>query len=181
MPEKLLAAQPAANRERPESVQLAFKTWLVVVAFETVHQLLNVVMSLLNTSELKAAARESLTPEQLSQVSDTTLSLMASLAAIMAGVLAIGIVAVIGWTAKVFHNGNKSAEGARRFLTVFGVYLAIRALFVFEMAQGSGVAVALLLCDGYVQILVAVCAVLAAIFGGKKESVDWARAGIPEK
>lgn len=167
--------------QRPEAVNLAMNMWLGVVVFETLHQILNVVMGLLGTAELKEAVKQTMNPQQLESLSDQQLTLLSGIAVVFSGLIALAIVVAIAWTAYIFRNGTKRADGARRFLTVFAVYFALRGLFVFEIATTASLPLPLVLADGIVQLLTAVCAVLAALFGAKKESVEWARAMPAEK
>lgn len=163
------------EKQRPEAVELAWKLWLAVVAGECLHQVLNVVTGFFGLDELKAAAKESMNPNQLDMLGDAQITVIAGASVVVAGLIAMTVMGVVGWIARRFYAGRDKAEKSRRFLTFFAAYFAFRGLFVFELALTSPVPVALLLSDGIVQLLVAVLAVLAAIFGGKKESVDWAR------
>lgn len=162
-------------RERPEAVGLAFQLWLWVVGGEILHQIFNVVGGLLNTSELRTVARESLTEEQVKLLTDQQLTLVAGASIVFAGLIAIAVMGVVAWTARAFSQGGQAAERSRRFLSFFAAFFAMRGLFVFELATAGTLPVALTLIDGITQLLVAVLAVLAAVFGGKKESVEWAR------
>lgn len=163
-------------KERPEAVDLATKLWLGVMGCEALHQLLNVITSLLNIGELKSQAKQTMSAEQIAKLGDPQLTVVAVFSVIAAGFLAMIVLGIVGWTAYQFRSGSKRAEKARRFLTIFAIYFVFRGLVVFELAEVSPAPVALLLLDGSAQLLVAVLAVLAALLGGKKESVAWARA-----
>lgn len=164
------------EKKRPEAVDIAWKLWLAVVAGECLHQILNVVTGFFGIGEVKQAARESMNSQQLEMLSDAQLTTIAGFALIIAGLIAMTVMVVVAWTARTFLKGGPKAEGSRRFLTFFAAYFAFRGVFVFELALTSTVPLALVLSDGIAQLLVAVLAVLAALFGGKKESVEWARA-----
>lgn len=162
-------------RERPEAVGLVLKLWLWAIAGEILHQVFNIVGGLLNTGELRTVAKETMSEEQLKMFSETQLTVIAGASVVLAGLIAMAVMGIVAWTARSFWNGKKSAENSRRFLTFFAAFFAMRGLFVFELATVGTQPLALALVDGITQLLVAVLAVLAALFGGKKESVEWAR------
>ncbi|QGU02949.1 hypothetical protein CKALI_10490 [Corynebacterium kalinowskii] len=162
-------------RERPETVSLTLTLWLWVVAGEMLHQVFNIIGGLLNTGELRSVARETMSEEQLKMLSEQQLTIIAGASVVFAGFIAMAVMGIVAWTARSFWKGQKGAENSRRFLTFFAAFFAMRGLFVFELATTGSVPLALALVDGITQLLVAVLAVLAALFGGKKESVEWAR------
>lgn len=164
------------TRQRPEAVTLGFQLWLGLIAFEVIHQVFNVVLGLFSIPEAKEQAKETMSPEQLALLSDQTLDVVVIGSLLFSAMLSLAIIALIGVTAKMFHGGGQRAEQARRFLTVFAIYFAIRGIIVFELSQTATVPIAILLIDGAIQLIIAVIAVLAAVLGGKKESVEWARA-----
>lgn len=164
------------ERARPEAVDLALKLWLAVVGFEALHQVFNVIGGLLNTSELRQAAAESMSEEQLKMFSEAQLTAIAGSAVVFAGIIAVAVMGIVAVVARSFWKGAKGSERSRRFLLFFAAFFSMRGVFVFELATTGTTPVALALVDGITQLLVAVLAVLAALLGGKKESVEWARA-----
>lgn len=160
--------------ELPETVRLLLQIWLVVLGVEVAHQILGVVMSLLDTSALRAAAREMLSPEQAEQVSEGVLNGAAIAAVILSALLAIAFMGLLAWMLHLVKTRSRRAPVARRLLMVFGFYFAFRVLLIFMLTPGgSDVPVALYAVDGSLQIIVGVAAVLALILGFRGETLKW--------
>ena len=89
-----------------------------------------------------------------------TLDFFISVSSVIALVFALSLLGIVVWLAVSWRL---------RLLVFFGAYVALRGgLVFFEEQQGW-----LFLIDGAVQILVAVFAVLAIIFGARKDSIEW--------
>ena len=83
-----------------------------------------------------------------------------SVSSVIALVFALSLLGIVVWLAVSWRL---------RLLVFFGAYVALRGgLVFFEEQQGW-----LFLIDGAVQIVVAVFAVLAIIFGARKDSIEW--------
>lgn len=155
---------------RPEAVQLAIGAWALALLGELIHQILQIVMSLIDPAELLAVARES-ADEGMSETA-INLSVYGSIV-IMA---LINVLILIGLTValRFYATRHRLADGARRLLMVFSLYFALRGLLVFVAGTaGPGVPVWLMLIDGSLQLLVAVAAILGLVFSGREESMKY--------
>lgn len=160
----------------PDTVRLFCQLWLAILLLEIVHQVLNVVMSLLDPSALQATARESLSPEQLEQVPGSVVDGVAVASVVLMGLFALVIMGVLAWMMVLVRNRSKHAATARRLLLVFGFYFAFRILIIFMMSPGtSDVPVAFYAVDGSLQIIVGVAAVLSLILSFRPDTLKWTR------
>ncbi|AGF71426.1 hypothetical protein [Corynebacterium halotolerans] len=158
----------------PESVRLLILLWAGALAGEALHQILNVVMSLIDPSALLAAARETVDTEQAPEVADALITTSAYSAVVVAAVIAVAIVGLLAWMLTLIRKRSRHAPMARRLLLIFGFYFGIRTLMLFMVSPGaSDVPLALYLFDGSLQILIGVAAVLALIFGARRETLQW--------
>lgn len=158
----------------PDTIRLLLQIWLVVLGVEVAHQILSVVMSLLDTSALRAAAREMLSPEQAEQVGEGVLNSAAIASVVLSALLAIAFMGLLAWMLHLVKTRSRRAPVARRLLLVFGFYFAFRVLLIFMLTPGgSDVPVALFAVDGSLQIIAGVAAVLALILGFRSETLKW--------
>lgn len=175
-PDKKKPGRPQKRglQDLPETVRLLLQIWLVVLTLEVVHQVLGVIMSLLDTSALRAAVRQSLSPEQVEQAGESLLNGAAVVGVILMGLFAIVLMGVLAWMLHLVRNRSRHAPMARRMLLVFGFYFAFRILLIFMLTPGgTDVPVALYAVDGSLQILVGVGAVLALILSFRSETLKW--------
>ena len=141
--------------ERPESLWLARRMWLAAVAMEAVHQLLGVVRAFVDPSDIRSEMRQ-----YYPSMPQDTLDFFISMSSVIALVFALSLLGIVVWLAVSWRL---------RLLVFFGSYVALRGgLVFFEEQQGW-----LFLINGAVQIVVAVFAVLAIIFGARKDSIEW--------
>lgn len=160
----------------PESVRLLVLLWLGALIGEVIHQILNVVMSFLDPSALVAAAREAVENSGAEEVTDELINTGVTSAVLIMGLTGILIMGLLAGTVWLIYRRSRHAPMARRLLLVFGVYFALRALLMFMASPGgSDVPLALYLVDGSLQILIGVTAVLALIFGSRRETLEWTR------
>lgn len=166
--------KPGGFAELPETIRLLLQIWLVVLGVEVAHQILGVVMSLLDTSALRAAARDMLSPEQAEQVGEGVLNGAAIASVVLSALLGIAFMGLLAWMLHLVRIRSRRAPMARRLLLVFGFYFAFRILLIFMLTPGgSDVPVALYAVDGSLQIIVGVGAVLALILGFRSETLKW--------
>lgn len=174
------SGRPGNNRrtnplqDLPETIRLFFQVWLVILGLEVIHQILGVIMGLLDTSALEASVRESLSPEQDGQVSDSLISGAAIAGVVVMGIIAIALMGLLLWMNFLVKNQSRHAPLARRMLLVFGFYFAFRILLIFLMTPGgSELHVAWYAVDGSLQIIVGVAAVLSLVLCFRRETLKW--------
>ncbi|AKK04045.1 hypothetical protein [Corynebacterium epidermidicanis] len=171
-----LAPKPVTNPgEAPESVMLAFRLWLVVVAVECLHQVMNIVIGVLDPSELKQQAHESMSGFPGMNPTEQQFNFAVYFSLVLSGLIAMSIMGIVAYGAYRLRNRKRFAENMRRMLLFFGIYLAMRGLMAFLLVPQGSVPIGVVLFDGVLIIIVAIAATLAAILGSKPESVEWAR------
>ncbi|MDU0479035.1 hypothetical protein QVA66_07260 [Staphylococcus chromogenes] len=175
-----LGAAPAPETDpdaRPETVRLAFRIWLAVASLECVHQLMNVVKGLFDSSELREQAKQGTFGMKNFEPTEQQLDFAIYFSLVTSAGIAILIMGIVAYGAWRFYQRMRYAENMRRMLLFFGIYLAICGFTPFLMVPNAAVPTAITLFDGYLQILIAVGATIAAIYGSKAESVEWAKSG----
>lgn len=169
--------QPAdPKREMPETIRLLLLLWSLAIGGEVLHQILNVVISLIDPSPLLAMAREGLSDEEIADLGEATVTASAYSSVILIGLMGLLIMGLLAWGLTLIKRRSKHAGTARRLLLFFGIYFGIRILLVFMAPAGGGdVPVIFYLVDGSLQILVGVAAVLGLIFSFRIETMRWTR------
>ena len=166
-----MTQQPGRPHEKPsptipESARLAVQLWWAMVVLEISHQVFNVVISLIDPSEVKANA-------DFGDTAGVPVDAVITVAIIMAGVLGIGIMVILGFAVYGYAR-NSDRKWLRTLLVFFSVYFAIRAVVVFTTSPtGTAVPTALYVVDGSLQILAAVAGVLGLIFSRRPDAVEW--------
>lgn len=161
---------------KPEAVRLLLLLFAVAVGGEVLHQILNVVIGLMDPSALIATAREAMDAEQAAEISDGRLRATVIASMLLAGGLGIAIMGLLAFMLVLINRRSNHAGLARRMLMVFGFYFGFRILMLFMASPGGNdVPVAMYLIDGSVQILVGVAAVLGLIFSFRQETLKWTR------
>lgn len=161
---------------RPEAVSLAARLWVVILAIEVAHQVVQATMALLDMSGPIAAARSQLEDAGADVPGDGLLRAAVVAATLIGALLSLVIVAVVAVMLRMYLRRSKSAGGARVALLVFGIFFAVR--LAVPLGGGGGASdlhVAWFLADGALIIAVGVLAIVATILLFKKESADWAR------
>ena len=164
--------------KRPETVVYMLWLWLGVVAGETVHQILNVVLTLLNHDVLMAQAKQMVEStsggEDGEEVSDSLIEMAAYGSVALSAAIAIGVLVLLLFLLKSLAGPSKRAGTSRRIWFAFSIYFGFRILLTF-MVTPTGADVPDWLCaaDGMVQILVGVAAVLGLIFSIKPDTLDY--------
>lgn len=178
-------AQPSNQRgggkdssKRPETVVYMLWLWLGVVAGETVHQILNVVLTLLNHDVLMAQAKQMVESasggEDGEEVSDSFIEMAAYGSVALSAAIAVGVLVLLLFLLKSLAGPSKRAGTSRRIWFAFSIYFGFRILLTFMVTPaGADVPDWLFAADGMVQILVGVAAVLGLIFSIKPETLDY--------
>ncbi|MCS5478389.1 hypothetical protein NYP18_01835 [Corynebacterium sp. YIM 101645] len=162
--------------KKPDAVRLLLLLFAVAVGGEILHQILNIIIGLMDPSALVAAARESLSAEEVEQVSDGQIRLTVLASVLLAGGLGLAVMVLLAFMLNLIHRRSKHAGLARRMLMVFGFYFGFRILLLFMASPGGNdVPVAMYLLDGSVQIIVGVAAVLGLLFSLRRETLKWTR------
>ncbi len=158
----------------PDSVRLLVLLWAAALVGEVIHQIINVVMSLLDPSALLATAREAAESAGTTDITDDILNGAVTSAVIIMGLTGVLIMGLLAVMLVLVQRRSRYAPMARRLLLIFGFYFGFRALLMFTASPGgSDVPLGLYLFDGSLQILIGVAAVLALIFGGRRETLKW--------
>lgn len=152
--------------------------WLGVVAGETVHQILNVVLTLLNHDVLMAQAKQMVEStsggEDGDEVSDSLIEMAAYGSVALSAAIAIGVLVLLLFLLKSLAGPSKRAGTSRRIWFAFSIYFGFRILLTFMVTPtGADVPGWLFAADGMVQILVGVAAVLGLIFSIKPDTLDY--------
>lgn len=162
--------------KKPDAVRLLLLLFAVAVGGEILHQILNVIIGLMDPSALIAAARDSLSAEDAQQISDGQIRLTVYASMLLAGGLGLAVMGLLAFMLGLIHRRSKHAGLARRMLMVFGFYFGFRILLLFMASPGGNdVPVAMYLLDGGVQIIVGVAAVLGLLFSFRQETLKWTR------
>ena len=164
--------------KRPETVVYMLWLWLGVVAGETVHQILNVVLTLLNHDVLMAQAKQMVEStsggEDGEEVSDSLIEMAAYGSVALSAAIAIGVLVLLLFLLKSLTGPSKRAGTSRRIWFAFSIYFGFRILLTFMVTPtGADVPDWLFAADGMVQILVGVAAVLGLIFSIKPDTLDY--------
>lgn len=164
--------------KRPETVVYMLWLWLGVVAGETVHQILNVVLTLLNHDVLMAQAKQMVESasggEDGEEVSDSLIEMAAYGSVALSAAIAIGVLVLLLFLLKSLAEPSKRAGTSRRIWFAFSIYFGFRILLTFMVTPaGADVPDWLFAADGMVQILVGVAAVLGLIFSIKPDTLDY--------
>nr|WP_255716856.1 hypothetical protein [Corynebacterium sp. ACRPR] len=152
--------------------------WLGVVAGETVHQILNVVLTLLNHDVLMAQAKQMVEStsggEDGEEVSDSFIEMAAYGSVALSAAIAVGVLVLLLFLLKSLAGPSKRAGTSRRIWFAFSIYFGFRILLTFMVTPaGADVPDWLFAADGMVQILVGVAAVLGLIFSVKPDTLDY--------
>ncbi|QGU03669.1 hypothetical protein [Corynebacterium comes] len=164
------------DSRKPETIRLLLLLFAVAVGGEILHQILNVVIGLMDPSAFIAAAKDALTEEQAAELGDGAVTTSVYASMFLAAALGIAIMGLLAFMLVLINRRSRHAGLARRMLLVFGFYFGFRTLLLFVAAPGGNdVPMAMYLLDGSVQIIVGVAAVLGLIFSFRPEALRWTR------
>ncbi|BAC17264.1 hypothetical protein [Corynebacterium efficiens] len=156
--------------DKPETVRQMLILWSAMVGLELLHQILNVVMGLLDPTAMRAAARRQ---DAAEGVSDVVLNASVTAATLLVGLLNMIIVGVLAWMILIVNKRGKRLPTALMLLMIFSLFFALRALFLFLASPTGDVPIALFAVDGSIQILAAVAGVLAYLLARRPEALAW--------
>ncbi|ALC04933.1 hypothetical protein CDES_02365 [Corynebacterium deserti GIMN1.010] len=172
------SAKKADGEKTDDTIKLLITMWSVMIGLELVHQILNVVMSFLDPTELRAVAKEQAGAQGLSdQIVDATV-----VAAILVmGLFNLLIIAIMAWMVTVVKKRGRRLPTAFLLLTIFSFFFILRMLMLFFASPGgSDVPMALFAIDGCVQILTAVSAGVAYALSRRDEPVKMLQDYVPD-
>ncbi|AWB83289.1 hypothetical protein [Corynebacterium liangguodongii] len=161
-----------SGRARPEVLSYLLGSWAVMIAGELAFQVVNAIGLAADPSALRQAAGEvarsrgqEVSAEMIALSTYTSIAMMAVFQLLIIALLAVALRAVAGrWS---------WARGAKRLLSVFSVYFAIRAGLVVvapsAVAAATSLPVAVPAVLGAAQIIVGVAAVCALIYASREE------------
>lgn len=144
--------------------------WSAMVGLELLHQILNVVMALLDPTAMRAAARSQ---DAAEGVSDAVVNASVTAATLLVGLLNLIILGVLAWMILIVNKRGKRLPTALMLLMIFSLFFALRALLLFLASPTGDVPIALFAVDGSIQILVAVAGVLAYLLARQPEALSW--------
>lgn len=174
------ATPPESKRDThtpPESVRFMLACWAVMLGGELLHQILTVVVTVLDPAALRASAKEAASGRG-EELSDAMLNVGIYGSVVLMALIQLIILGVFTFALRTLAKRGKWAGNARRLLQFFGAFFAIRMLTLFAMTPASStVPVALFAADGIIQILLGVAGALGLFYSTRKESVDWVDTG----
>lgn len=159
----------------PEAMALAVKVWAVALLLEVIHQILNVVMGIVNRAETahEVGNRVSQSQAQQPEPEPQLVELMVVFTNVLLGLLSLCIVGVLCWMVLTLKRKGRHVGFARRGLTYFGIYLGLRGMLVFIAAPVGSVPLALFAVDGSLRIIIGVAAIMAVVLCSKEETITW--------
>ncbi|GAA1474398.1 hypothetical protein P4N68_02545 [Corynebacterium felinum] len=158
----------------PESVVLAFKVWVAVLILEIVHQITSVLTALMDRENTTATIIEQYKQSQAAVIpSETFVSTVVIGSSIFVGCVALAIIGIVLWLARSYVSAGPRAGTARKVLTYFGVFFALRCIFAFKAPTLSMVPIGVQAFNGSVEIAVGVAAVVGTILVSKPDSLEW--------
>lgn len=175
------AGNGAGNRagkgpnQPPESVALLIKVWGAAIILELIHQVLNIVLTLLNKEALLATARETASRrEGADALSETMVQFTAYGSVVVSSIISLAIIILLTVMLWFVHKHHKYAGTGRRMLFAFSLYFVFRVLLVFMTTPaGSDAPDWLFMFDGSIQILVGVAAAMGLIFSSRQDTLDY--------
>ncbi len=158
----------------PEAAVYAMGVWAVALGAEVVHQILQVILGILNRDVMVAQMSKLLRDEDPTAYSDGLVRLSAYLSIGFSALVAFVILGVLAWMLTLFRAKHKWAGTARRLLFIFGLYYALRVVFVFVTSPaGSDAPDWLFAIDGMIQIVAGVAGGLGVYFGSREPVIKY--------
>ncbi|WP_245670352.1 hypothetical protein [Corynebacterium crudilactis] len=169
------SSQPSAGDvdkkdKKEDTVKLLLQMWAVMIGFELIHQILNVVMSFMDPTALRTVAREQ---AEAQGMSDEIVNATVVAAILFMGFINLIIIAILSWMVMIVKKRSKRLPTAFLLLTIFSFFFILRVLMLFFASPGANdVPMALFAIDGCVQILVGVSAGVAYALSRTDEPVQ---------
>lgn len=171
------ASGASGENKKPETLRQIIQLWSVMVILELVHQILNVIMGLIDPAAMRAAAREQSATDTMS---DAMINSTVTVATLLMGLINLAIVGVLAWMIIMVNNKSKKMPTAFLLLTIFTFFFVFRALLLFLANPSNDVPVALYAIDGSIQILLAVAGVIAYMLARQPEVIEWIGPRLPQ-
>lgn len=171
---------PPDPAQRPGIVDTWKRYWMVLLAAEVLHQIINLVMSILSRDELVYGLQE-LNIEQDGQLPDNLLLLSAIISAVVMFLIAIGILWYAACAVRWVHVVTKRASVHLRFLSFFAIYVVLRGILVFFADPTGAIPVAFYAVDGCLRICIGVLGVMVLWAGNKRELLQWVGIPLPDE
>ncbi|WP_133064043.1 hypothetical protein [Corynebacterium hadale] len=161
----------SSSTSMPEAVRLMLACWAVMIGGELIHQILTVVMTVLDPAPLRESAKEAAKGQDLS---DAMLNLGIYGSLVLMALIQLLILAGFAVALRMVANRGKRAAAARRLLQIFATFFALRMVTLYMMSPGStAVPIALYGADGVVQIILGVAGAMGLFYASQKDSGDW--------
>ncbi|MBZ8177636.1 hypothetical protein GP475_01930 [Corynebacterium poyangense] len=159
--------------QRPEAVQVFTRLWGAVICAEVLHQLISLIMGVLDSSQLRAQLKKQ-AADSAYTIPEHMFPLIIALSLGMMLLLSLLILGLLGYSLTRVHLATKYAAMAHTLLSFFGLYFTLRmVLLYFASPQSSVLSVGWYLVDGSVQIIIGVMAALTLYFGRKEDTLRW--------
>lgn len=141
--------------------------WAVMVAGELVYQVLNAIGLVIEPAALKQAAREA-AKARGEDVSEALITVSTYTSIVMMSLFQLLIIVLLAFALHAVAHRQKWADTARRLLSVFAIYFAIRAVLVVlapaAVAGANQLPVAFAAVTGAMQIIVGVAGVCGLVY-----------------
>ena len=115
--------EASSSTSMPEAVRLMLACWAVMIGGELIHQILTVVMTVLDPAPLRESAKEAAKGQELS---DAMLNLGIYGSVVLMALIQLLILAGFVVALRMVANRGKRAAAARRLLQIFATYFALR-------------------------------------------------------
>lgn len=166
---------PARPTKHPEAVRYLLGAWAVMILGELLHQILSVVVTVLDPAALREAAKQA-AKNQSEALPDNMMQASMYATIVLMALLQLGIIVVFVLALRSVQRRGKWILNATRVLQVFSVFFALRMLTLFLMTPAATkVPIALFAVDGATQIVVGVAGLLGLFYASRKESQDYLR------
>ena len=163
------------TQQQPEAVRYLLGAWAVMILGELLHQILAVVVTVLDPAALREAANQA-AKNQSEAIPENMMQASMYATVVLMALLQLGIIVVFVLALHRAQRRGKWMLNATRVLQVFSVFFAVRVLTLFLMTPAATkVPVALFAVDGAVQIVVGVAGALGLFYASRKESQDYLR------
>lgn len=166
--------------KRPEILRTFYQIWMVLLGLECIHQILNLVMSMLSRDYTANMLRD-MGVDDNGGISDALLNASVIGAAIVNFLVIIGILVYTFFAVRKIYAGTQRAATHLRVLNFFAIYFMVRGIFTFLAEPASVLPIGFYAVDGCLRIAIGVAGVLLIWAGGKRETLDWLGVQLPER
>lgn len=168
------------NARMPEDARFTVSAWGWALGLEAIHQIIYVVLALLDPSEYIGLLREQFEASDFG-ASDALLKASAIGSIVGSGVLNLVLLGVFGGLLWMAAAQRKHGQSARRIWIIFSVFLVARAVVTVAVppppVAGSD---ALVLVDGCLQILIGVLACIGIVVARRDTTRTWTDKNAPQ-